>query len=456
MGLDLLKKEMTDDELKGCTPEDLGRAIRSMSDMVIEHKKQIDDGLRTRDESEAEFKLRLNDAGRMIEELKKTRPNPDQVNDLQGAYAARKGGLFRKASPLLPYDELLSLSPTSSIVRGEDAELLKDLQDAHDAVVFKFHAECYVKKTPEKPQYLEECYERTYKGRDFSRYADLIRWTGYADKDYGKTDEVIHPAAGGAANPVTMQLVSGRVMDLVRLNLSVANQFPEFPMANFDVKIPVNRADDIGVRGGAGVLDPPPRDFTATQIPPVDHIGTISLGTAQLVSEDVMAYLWWNDRAVSDTVIAMVPYLRTSIAVMHARAIDRACMSGDEGARVAGAGMDDHASAFTVQDARALWPGLRKIGENNYTDLGALIDGDDVRDGLKRMGVYGMNKNALRMWMNTGPIYDLMKDPSVITIDKYGTNATIVTGELARIYGVPILPTEWIPTDLDGEQAYSP
>jgi hypothetical protein len=42
-----------------------------------------------------------------------------------------------------------------------------------------------------------------------------------------------------------------------------------------------------------------------------------------------------------------------------------------------------------------------------------------------------------------------LADPSVITMEKYGPNATIVTGELAKVDGSPIIVSEYVRADLN-------
>ena len=56
-------------------------------------------------------------------------------------------------------------------------------------------------------------------------------------------------------------------------------------------------------------------------------LGSLSFGTADLIANDVMAFLWWNDRAVTDTVIALVPYMRNMISDLDwiAENIDTFC-----------------------------------------------------------------------------------------------------------------------------------
>jgi len=453
--LDLMKmkENPTDDDLKGVTVGDVARAQVGLITMVKDHKKQIEDGGRSRTESETEFKGRLSDLGKMVDALKEQRTiDPDaHLTQRMGDYAARAGGLFQKGA-LLPYGELLGISTKSSIVRGSDAERLADIHDAQDAYVLKFALECYAARTPDNPHMLSQVIAKVAESTDFKRLRKLSDSSGYT-----KANEVIHPMSGGVVNPLTMSLVSGSVLDLVRMSLSVANQFPEVPMANFDMKLPVNRGDGIGVRGGSSVLSPPPKDAITSPIPASNHFGTIAFGTVNLVAEDVLAYLWWSDRAVVDSVVPLLPYLRNQIAFMHARAIDRACMSGDIKGRTTGLHDDDWNNDFPLPDARHLWNGLRTIGSNNITDnAAAALDAEDVRLMLKRMRVYGLNKASLRLWMNTGPLYDMLGDSDVKTaFQGQGNAAPVINGELGRIYGVPMLPTEWIPTDLDATTHFS-
>jgi len=109
--------------------------------------------------------------------------------------------------------------------------------------------------------------------------------------------------------------------------------------------------------------------------------------------------------------------------------------------------MDDHADTFTVQDARTLWNGLRRIGANYTTSIAGVFDPDDFRAIRKKMGIFGMDPNALRAWMSPSTLYDLMDAPEVQTVEKFGPQATVKTGTLAMLDGVALIPSEWVPTD---------
>lgn len=58
------------------------------------------------------------------------------------------------------------------------------------------------------------------------------------------------------------------------------------------------------------------------------------------------------------------------------------------------------------------------------------------------MGQWGTNPSDLRLILSQASYYSLMDETEVQTKDKYGDGATILTGELARIYGIPILVSD--------------
>jgi len=163
---------------------------------------------------------------------------------------------------------------------------------------------------------------------------------------------------------------------------------------------------------------------------------------------------------VLESVISLVPYLRDQVAFGHARAIDRGCMSGDIKGRTQAAAptghMDDFGGTMPIRDARTLWNGLRRIGANYLINGGAIaFDGDLILDMMRQLGVYGLVPSDLRCWVSPGPMYDMLQDDIVRTIDVFGPEATVKSGTIAAVHGVQLLATAWIPTDQDATSSYS-
>jgi len=464
---DLLSKEpLTEEQIKSASMEDLTKGLHGLVQLARKDKEDVEKGQKTLRESHEDLEKRLNNIGQAVEKLRQSYPPEPVTTERQAEYAGRKGGLFRKGSQTLQPIEILNMSPNSPMLRGTDSELVKDFQDAWDACVFKAAIE--VCKAGGAPNAFEVAVNKTVVGPDYKRVVDCVKYMGYDSekaiqpRGYTKPEEfakqtLIHPEAGGIVNPLTFTVVSAQIIDLVRIRLNVADKVVQIPLVHTNQKLPVNRGDAIGVRLGAATTDPPPTANITTSIPNAALFGTISFGTADFDCENVGAFLWWNDRAPMESAVPLVPYLRDMISFAHARAVDRSTMSGDIQGRATGVEhMDDHANNFGVRDARHLWNGFRRIGANYMTSGGGgTLDAVEIKDMIKRMKHFGLSADDLHLWVNTGPLFDLLDDPYVRTVDVFGPQAAIQTGMVAKVWNIPISPTEWIPNDLDATTGFS-
>ena len=58
------------------------------------------------------------------------------------------------------------------------------------------------------------------------------------------------------------------------------------------------------------------------------------------------------------------------------------------------------------------------------------------------MGQWGHNPADLVLFLSQAQYYSLVTDSDVTTVDKYGDNATILTGELGKLYGIPLIVSD--------------
>lgn len=100
-------------------------------------------------------------------------------------------------------------------------------------------------------------------------------------------------------------------------------------------------------------------------------------------------------------------------------------------------------------DHRRAWKGLRRqaVDRSNTLDMGSL---QTTAGMLQLMAILGERAAGnLRMFTSPEVMFQkLMGLAEVITIDKFGTRATIVNGQLADLFGVPIIPTRFMGADL--------
>jgi hypothetical protein len=120
-----------------------------------------------------------------------------------------------------------------------------------------------------------------------------------------------------------------------------------------------------------------------------------------------------------------------------------------------------HAANFpdgiAARDARLELDGLRKWAIENETDnskyvnaSGTALTTTHLRDALGKLGKFGKRKEDLCAFVSLSVQNQMLGWDELETLDKYGPKATILTGEVGKVYGVRIIGTSIIPETLDG------
>ena len=139
---------------------------------------------------------------------------------------------------------------------------------------------------------------------------------------------------------------------------------------------------------------------------------------------------------------------RDNVMAAQERAVEDTIINGDDTAT-----MDSDIGG--AEDNRRAWKGLRKLAIDNSANggtvdfTGAAITLAKWREMRTNMGKYGVNPKDLRLFVSPKTVNQFIAIDEVTTIEKYGAQATIVTGEIGRIDGVPIITTEFQRDDLN-------
>ena len=70
-----------------------------------------------------------------------------------------------------------------------------------------------------------------------------------------------------------------------------------------------------------------------------------------------------------------------------------------------------------------------------------------VREAIFRMGLLGRDRTQLILVLNPVASNQLLQSDELMTLDKYGANATILTGEVGSLFGVKIIESSFIPSN---------
>lgn len=180
--------------------------------------------------------------------------------------------------------------------------------------------------------------------------------------------------------------------------------------------------------------------------------------TAVAASELTTSKIQWEAKEVAnlqkfshiieeDSIVAIGPEVRANIVRSLAEGLSRAIQNGDEDNTTHID--DDLQSSAGDPSTNFLWYGLRRFALD-AASAGTRVDVDgggniitslDVANALAKLGKWGAQRIAageIVLFVTPSSWSYLLQDTNVITLDKYGPQATILTGELGRVWGIPI------------------
>ena len=172
-----------------------------------------------------------------------------------------------------------------------------------------------------------------------------------------------------------------------------------------------------------------------------------------------------DDAAQEDSAVAVIPALQRQISMDLVDAMEDALINGDDSSTH----QDDIAnwnirsrwgtspSLGGSSDHRRMFKGMRKQAFDRSTTLNMTSGtfGFDTILSLKAlMGELAM-QDVVMFASPEAVLANLLELDEVVTIDKYGPAATIRTGQLASIAGMPILMSRFISADLAATGKYT-
>jgi HK97 family phage major capsid protein len=237
-------------------------------------------------------------------------------------------------------------------------------------------------------------------------------------------------------------MLSSNLIERITLELKVAAIFPTIPMPTNPFNIPGR---------------PVSRTRTSKQVEQTSDTGqtkftTLVPGTrlVALTAAKFAGEILTSRDLEEDSLIAILPFMQDELVDYVAADIEDCIINGD----TTGTHQDSDVTAAT--DPRKNWKGLRVLAIS-----GAKTDGSNaalslamLRTNRKVMGKYGIIPSDLVHVLGINGYIQLLADGSLITMEKYGAQATVLTGELGRADGVPVVVSEYVRTDLNATGVY--
>jgi HK97 family phage major capsid protein len=239
---------------------------------------------------------------------------------------------------------------------------------------------------------------------------------------------------GEGADWVPTEL-SPTLIDRVELQLKVMALFQSMPMPTQPYELP-GRAVSRKKLGQGVENDADTAQTLAKKIQIASRKVTMS------------AKKFWGEALVSkeaeeDAIMAQLPLIEDELQRYMRFDLEDTGINGDT------AGAQD--TGWAADDPRKNWDGLRKLAlAAAKTDFaGAKLNVSGLRGNRKKMGRYGVDPLELAHILSINAYIDLLDDTSLLTLEKYGPQATILKGELGSVDSIPVIVSEAVRTDLN-------
>lgn len=259
-------------------------------------------------------------------------------------------------------------------------------------------------------------------------------------RDAKTLDEVVKALdtaeAGGGAEFVFTGM-SAEVINQVRQDLIVSSLFPHISMPTNPYKVPVELGPATAYLVPENTADTGQTSITASQAGSANVTFTAkSIGAMTRISKEL----------TQDAIIPMVPFIQSNLMRGLANGLENALINGDSTATH----QDTDTEAAGATNVAAGWKGLRKFAlENSYTVDINTFNLTKLRTMRKTMGKFGINPQELVLIVSNSAYIQMLSWAELVTLDKYGPAATVLTGEIGKVDGIRVVVSPYMREDLN-------
>jgi HK97 family phage major capsid protein/HK97 family phage prohead protease len=238
-------------------------------------------------------------------------------------------------------------------------------------------------------------------------------------------------------------MMSSDMQERVDLAQEVAGLFRSFPMPSKSYDWPYRGGRATAYLAGESVGDTSPALKASTP-------GT---GKITFTADKFAVACLTSAEEVEDSIVATLDFLRDEIASAIARAKDACCVNGDDTATH----LDTNVT--TADDTLRAWKGFRAycfdatrptavvLASRTASAGGAALTSALLRTIRSKIGARTVRLGDLRYLVSLADYVSLLSDTNMVTWDKFGPLATILTGVISAIDGVGVTITEHLAID---------
>jgi HK97 family phage major capsid protein len=270
--------------------------------------------------------------------------------------------------------------------------------------------------------------------------ARLARMQGYREwaeyeRIVGEFQKAFNETTAGVGLNWVPTILSAQMMDLVQVELRVAALFPQLTMTSKVLDWPVLGADLVAYQMGEATGDASAATGTAS---------TATTNKKPFTAQKLGVRTYASSEILEDSIVPMLEFILANTAKALARGIEDAIINGEFNAATM-----DGTTFNPAGDAKRVWNGLRYYNfiTASYpgdVDAAGTLTSAKLLDAQLTTGAFGATPSMWAWVVGFRGMKALMKQAEVITLEKFGPNASILSGQVASIFGSPVILSEFV------------
>lgn len=240
---------------------------------------------------------------------------------------------------------------------------------------------------------------------------------------------------------------STELIERVKLALKVAALFRRFNMPTPTYRFPAEGVEAVAYLAPESMVDSSVKILASTP-----RTRRVTFEARKLAARVV-----FSEEMTEDSLIPVLPFIKDKLVEALAVAEETSVVNG-----VALPGPHQDIDVVNPFDARFAWDGLRLFARTcgggglqvNFGGTAAGFTTGNMRAIREAMGIYGTDPDKLAWITSTCGYIGLLNNVDILTLDKYGPNATILKGELGKFDNIPIVVSEYVRKDLNALGVY--
>lgn len=230
-------------------------------------------------------------------------------------------------------------------------------------------------------------------------------------------------------------ILSATLHEMVQSELRVAALFPQFAMPGKIFESPILTSDAVAYKQVENTAS-----SGQTEIP--ESVAGTDKATWTAVK--LACRVFASSEILEDSIVPMGGFIMGNMAKVLARGVEDAIINGDTDASL------DGATVNPATSAKRAWDGLREYALRAASDTAKVDNATNVNTDTALlkvrdlMGAYGADPTRLAYITGFRGLAKILSSPNVMTLDKFGSFATVLRGQVANIHGSPVILSEFL------------